>query len=217
MTLKLKINLSIFCTSIVLLMLVIIASVYSTEKAVLPNASPTETVEIIGPYTKLEIIKGFNTTRGNHVSFRSKEALLILKVKQISSTSETYLLYLTCIPYDEYIKLLNRGIRWPFISEEIIIGNLVKAIRENNVTLLKEMVKEIEKKFVEFRAYVKYSGSPIYLFELKPGEEVEIPIILEAPSGKVIKNYMFGAFLITPFTPAEGYSIGGAGGLYIGP
>ena len=198
-------------------MLIIAASVYSTEKPILPSASPTETVELIGPYTKLEIVRGFNTTKSNRVSFKSKEALVILKVKQISNTSETYLLYLTCIPYDKFKELLNQGDRWPFVSENIIIDNLVRAVKRNNVTLLKDTVEKIKKKFREFKAYVKYTGNPIHLFKLEPGEEVEIPIVLEAPLGKVTKKYMFGAFLITPYTPAKGYSISGAGGLYIGP
>ena len=48
------------------------------------------------------------------------------------------------------------------------------------------------------------------------GEEIEIPIVLEAPLGKVTKKYLFGVILIAPYE-TDGYSVFGAGGLYIGP
>jgi len=207
---------------LIILLLISVDFILSSNIAVLSKTkvSPAETVEIVGPYTKLEIVSGFNTTRGNHVSLTSKRAAIILRVKQISDSSETYLLFLTCIPFEEFKKLLKQGIQWPYdlrLSEGMIIDDLAKAIREGNVALLKEAVNKLESRFKEFKAYVKYTETPIYLFTLEPGEEIEIPIILESPTGKVSKTYLLGAFLITPFAPAGGYSVGGAGGLYIGP
>ena len=210
----------LYISAIVVLLLISISFLHSSETAILPEKSPTETVEITGPYTKLEIVSGFNTTRGNHVSFVSKKAIVILRVRQISNSSETYILFLACIPYEEFKKLLEQDMLWPYdarLEERLIIEGLVKAIREHDITLLKEFTDKLESKFKEFKAYVKYTETPIYLFTLEPGEEIEIPIILEAPTGKVSKTYLLGAFLITPFAPAEGYSVGGAGGLYIGP
>jgi len=208
---------------IVIILIVLVAcifaasSTHSTEESVLPaNVTPTEVVEIVGPYTEVEIVKGFNTTRSSHVSFRSKEALIILRVKQVYNDTETYILYLTCISYKEYKDLLKQGIRWPLETEITIEDSLVEAIRENNVKVLKEVVRNIKEKFEEFKAYVKYTGEPVYLFKLEPGEEIEIPIVLEAPLGKVTKKYLFGIILITPYE-TDGYSVFGAGGLYIGP
>jgi len=171
------------------------------ERYFIPWEPPKKTYYHIFPAGGYKIISGFKKAGKGYYSLVSKKALVEFIVRgEYINESQTYAFIVYCTT-PEKVEDFNPALF-------AILDKVADAMYKNNSDLLREASKIIEKSFPrELKAYINIgiSSTPLYVFEINPKETLRIPVVIEAPLGKVSKSYVI-VFIMVGEVTEEGYS-----------
>ncbi len=162
------------------------------------------------PTLGYRIISGLKSTRQGWYTFTSRKASVeyIIKAGNLNET-ETYAFTIYCTIPDKIHLDLNLGLAEEEIAEAMYYGD------GNSLQRTLEIIKASFPE--ELKAYISIGPSKghIYVFKVKPREVVRIPITIEAPLGRLSREYVI-LFILIGDASEEGFSEVELA-LYLGP
>ena len=162
------------------------------------------------PTLGYRIISGLKSTGQGWYTFTSRKALVeyIIKAGNLNET-ETYAFTIYCTIPNKIHLDLNLGLAENEIAEAMYYedgSSLQRALE-----IIKASFPEELKAYISIGPFKGY----IYVFKVKPGEVIRIPITIEAPLGKLSREYVI-LFIMIGDASEEGFS-GVELALYLGP